>query len=87
MKVEQVADVLDDGLILRAIKHACVASACRHWATREPAAEPGLTRAANQHSALAGACLTEFLEGAATTQVSDPLLQPLQPGGGRGWNL
>lgn len=70
-----------DGLILRAIKHACVAGSCRTWATREPMAAPGLNRAARQHSALAGRLLTEFVEEAATGG-SNPLLASQAPGGG-----
>jgi hypothetical protein len=56
------------------IKHNNVASACRHWATREPKAARGLLRAADKQKALAGALLEEMTErGRRLMEPTSPL--------------
>lgn len=41
----------------RLMQHVCVAGSCRAYAMSEPDAAPGLIRAAEHHSAMAGAMM------------------------------
>jgi hypothetical protein len=76
-----------DQRIIEAIRHAVVAGSCRTWATKEIQAAAGLTRAADRHSALAGARLDEWLSaetsfpGGLRTRMSAPI------GGGSGADM
>lgn len=65
-------DGRDNELVLRIIRHAAVAGACRVVARREPEAARGLLRAAAFHSArtefLAGEICARTVEGPAGAQ-------------------